>query len=52
MYGKEKLLYCIKVSSTIKLETSNYNIAISTYVDFAAHLQKDWPSSLVMPESV
>jgi hypothetical protein len=50
MYGKEILLYCIKIASTMKLETSNYNIAITTSLDFAAHLQKDMPSSHVMPE--
>ena len=40
MYYKEKFLYCIKIISTIKLKTSNYNIVITTSLDFAAHLQK------------
>ena len=40
MYYKEKFLYCIKIINIIKLKTSNYNIVITTSLDFAAHLQK------------
>lgn len=50
MYGKKISLYCIQTTSTMNLETSNYNIVKTTYLDFAAHLQKDLPSSNVMHE--
>ena len=52
MYGKEISLYCIQTTSTMNLETSNYNIVKTTYLDLAAHLQKDLPSSNVMHEWV
>jgi hypothetical protein len=51
MYGKDILLYYLKIAGTIKLGTSISNIGISTSLDFAAHLQKDVPSSPVMPET-